>query len=190
MLAPMQRQMGRLTKLIDNLMDLSRIRHQGGIQLTREPIDLREIVFETESRLQTQAQWRGSTLSVHTSGPVVGSFDRFRLEQVLGNLVLNAIKYGEGQPIEVRLSAEEATAILSVRDRGIGIAAADQERIFGRFERASSEFQTQSLGLGLYIVHEIVKAHGGTIALTSTPGHGSEFTIRLPLQPPSERTLS
>lgn len=187
MIQPMQRQMGRLTKLIDNLMDLSRLRHNGGLVLAHETFDLREIVQEIGARYQPQALWRGSPLTVEAPEPVVGRFDRFRLEQVIGNLVINAIKYGEGKPIRLTLESDGRFATIRVIDQGIGIAAPDQERIFGRFERATSQLQTQSLGLGLYIVHEIVKAHRGTIEVTSEPGKGAEFTLRLPLKLTLER---
>jgi signal transduction histidine kinase len=187
MIQPMQRQMGRLTKLIDNLMDLSRIRHQGGLVLAHESFDLCEIVQEIGVRYQPQALWRGSPLTVDAPEPVVGRFDRFRLEQVIGNLVINAIKYGEGKPIRLSLQKDGFFAVIRVIDQGIGIAPADQERIFGRFERATAELQTQSLGLGLYIVHEIVKAHRGTIEVASEPGKGAAFTIHIPLKLMLER---
>ncbi len=110
--------------------------------------------------------------------------DRTRLEQIASNLVSNAVKYGRGRPISVRVRAEGARVRLEVEDRGIGIAPGDQERIFGRFERAVSSRNYAGLGLGLWIVRRIVEAHGGTIAVRSAPGEGSTFTMDLPLIPP------
>jgi len=108
-----------------------------------------------------------------------GHWDRGRIDQVVSNLVANAFKYGKGEQIEVRVAREDSHAVLSVRDRGIGIAAADQNRIFDRFERAVSARNFG--GLGLWIVHQLVTAHGGTISVESEPGHGATFTVRLPL---------
>ena len=110
-----------------------------------------------------------------------------RLEQVVVNLLSNAIKYGAGQPIVVRIELEGGNARLIVRDRGIGIAVADQARIFERFERAVS-LDYGGLGLGLHITREIVRAHGGTIRVESELGEGAAFIVELPRgeQPPTE----
>jgi signal transduction histidine kinase len=113
----------------------------------------------------------------------VGRWDRFRIDQVLANLLSNAIKYGRGKPISVHVASTDDTARLSVRDEGIGIAGNDVTRIFGRFERAVSSRHYGGLGLGLYIAHEIVEAHGGCIVVDSAPSAGSTFTVLLPLRP-------
>ena len=114
-------------------------------------------------------------------GTLVGRWDTQRLEQVVINLLTNALKYGAGKPVHLRLAAEGERARLSVRDEGIGIAAEDQGRIFERFERAVSDRHFGGLGLGLYICRQIVDALGGTIAVRSTPGEGSTFEVVLPL---------
>jgi two-component system, OmpR family, sensor kinase len=106
--------------------------------------------------------------------------DPSRLDQVTTNLLSNAIKYGRGQPIEMRLEADEAVVRLSIRDQGIGIAPEDQDRIWTRFERAVSANDYGGLGLGLYIVRQIVAAHGGAVSVHSTPGAGSTFVVQLP----------
>jgi signal transduction histidine kinase len=100
---------------------------------------------------------------------------------VVTNLLANAIKYGEGKPIEVRLSREGDEAVLVVIDHGIGIAPDQQARIFDRFERAVSSRAFGGFGLGLWIAREIIEAHGGSIGVTSEPGRGSTFVVRLPL---------
>jgi signal transduction histidine kinase len=111
---------------------------------------------------------------------VVGAWDRLRLEQVVTNLLTNALKYGAGRPVHVRVWAEAGVARLAVRDEGIGIAPEHRARIFGKFERAVSERHYGGLGLGLHITQQIVRALGGSILLESEPGRGSTFTVELP----------
>jgi signal transduction histidine kinase len=107
--------------------------------------------------------------------------DPQRVEQAIVNLLTNAIKYGEGKPVDVVVSAQGAFATVSVIDRGPGIAAADQELIFHRYERLKSgEARVPGLGLGLYIARRIAEAHGGDLTLASAPGEGAKFTLRLP----------
>jgi signal transduction histidine kinase len=98
------------------------------------------------------------------------------------NLVTNAMKYGEGKPIHVSVHSEEGTGVLRVRDEGLGISASDHERIFQRFERAVTNGAYEGLGLGLYIVRQIVESHGGIISVESAPGEGATFIVRLPLK--------
>lgn len=109
-----------------------------------------------------------------------GQWDRSRLEQLLSNLVTNAIKYGLGRPIDVAVEADDARVKLSVRDRGIGISAPDQQRIFGRFERAVSDRNYAGFGLGLWIARKIVEAHKGTIRVESQENQGACFVVELP----------
>jgi CheY-like chemotaxis protein/anti-sigma regulatory factor (Ser/Thr protein kinase) len=117
---------------------------------------------------------------VRASGRVFGEWDPLRLDQVLSNLLGNAVKYGAGQPIDIEVSAAGERARVRVCDRGVGIAPADQARIFDRFERAHSQHKVEGFGLGLWISKQIIDAMGGTIAVSSTPGVGSAFTIELP----------
>jgi signal transduction histidine kinase len=107
-----------------------------------------------------------------------------RLEQVVGNLLANAMKYGAGKPVELHLEQDDGKVRLKVRDFGIGIAKEDRERIFERFERAVSVRHYGGFGLGLWIVREIVQALGGAIDVESTPGQGSTFTVTLPRSGP------
>jgi signal transduction histidine kinase len=129
-----------------------------------------------------------SQLSIETPGPVTGRWDRMRLAQVLTNLLSNAGKYGRGKPVSISVTEAAGGARVTVRDRGIGIAAADRQRIFERFERAVSSNQYSGFGLGLWIVSEIVKAMGGDITVESALGAGAAFTVTLPLQPPASAT--
>ncbi|MGZ3706036.1 MAG: sensor histidine kinase, partial [Bdellovibrionota bacterium] len=112
--------------------------------------------------------------------PVTG--DPVRLEQVIVNLLTNAIKYAPGKPIEIKARRVGEEVEISLRDHGIGIAVEDQERIFQRFERAVSSSHFGGLGLGLYIVSQILGAHGGRISVSSLPGEGAQFSVRLPLR--------
>src|SRR5262249_36278250 len=111
---------------------------------------------------------------------VVGRWDRLRIDQIVTNLVSNAVKYGDGKPIAISVRAVGARAELVVRDHGVGIHAKDHARIFGRFERAVSGRSAGGLGLGLWITREFVLALGGSVGFTSEPGKGSTFVGDLP----------
>jgi len=174
------RQTERLAVLISQLLDVSRI-HAGRLSLELQPLDLAALVREVCARFEDEAERVGAPLKVHAEGRWVGMWDRERLDQVLTNLLSNALKYGRGRPVEVSLEGDEKQALLSVRDHGIGIAEADQLRIFDRFERAVSDRHYGGLGLGLWIVREIISALGGHIRVESTPGAGSCFRVDLPV---------
>ncbi len=148
-----------------------------------EELDFANLCRELIDQLSEEASRRGSRVDVRIEGPAVGLWDRRRMEQVVGNLLTNAIKYGEGRPIEVELHSEGKQAVLRVRDHGIGISPGDTRRIFERFERAVSDRNFGGLGLGLWIANEIVQASGGTLEVESALGQGSTFTLRMPLTP-------
>lgn len=173
------RQTDRLARIIENLLDVSRIR-SGQLQLDADAIDLAELVREAANRFQQPARSVGSTLTAEADHQVIGYFDRMKLDQVLSNLLTNALKYGAGKPVVVRAREAGEFAVLEVADGGPGIPAADQGRIFARFERASADHKKQSLGLGLYIVRSIAEAHGGTVGVRSEPGRGATFVVTLP----------
>ncbi len=180
--ARMVRNAQRLARLVEELLDVSRIA-AGRLSLEREEVDLAALARERISRLADAAAGAGSRIDLAAPESVVGSWDRLRLEQVFQNLLSNALKYGRGMPIEVRVAAGPRTAQLVVRDHGVGIPPADQARIFERFERAVSSRHYGGLGLGLWIARQIVEALGGRIRLVSRPGDGAEFTVELPLMP-------
>jgi signal transduction histidine kinase len=138
-------------------------------------------VREAVAQLQEPLRTSRSALTIDAPEPVVGRWDRVRLVQVATNLVANAIKFGMGAPIELVVRAQANTATLLVRDHGIGIPLAEQARILERFERAVSWQHYGGFGLGLYISKVIADAHGGSIEVTSRPGEGSTFAVRLPL---------
>jgi PAS domain S-box-containing protein len=178
--AAVGRDVRRLSALIDNLLDVSRI-SVGQLILDRRYCDLGEASREvTERFVECAAQQAGSTLRFQGTGPLFAAVDRLRFEQVLTNLISNAIKYGSGQPIDVAVAQEGGWVRLSVRDRGIGIEPEHRERIFGRFERAAPVQNYGGLGLGLYVAQQIMVAHGGTLEVTSAPGSGAVFTACFP----------
>ena len=177
-----KRQLKRLTDLTTDLLDATRIQ-AGKLAVDREEVDLVEVVRDVCQRFGPDASRIRSPLVLDAAASVVGLWDRLRIEQVVDNLLSNALKYGPGKPVEINVRSREGSAILTVRDHGIGIRAEDHERIFGRFERAVSERSYGGLGLGLHIVRAIVEAFGGTVAVHSMPGEGAAFTVILPLGP-------
>jgi signal transduction histidine kinase len=119
-------------------------------------------------------------LRVEADAPVVGRWDRARLEQVLANLISNALKFGQGRPAVVSVVGTPSGAVLSVADAGLGIASEDQQRIFEQFERATPARNYGGLGLGLWLTRAIVVEHGGQITVQSAPGQGARFRVELP----------
>jgi two-component system, LuxR family, sensor kinase FixL len=186
-LSGLERQTRRIGVLVNELLDVSRVR-LGRLELHREAVELTALVRETVSQLAPEGARAGSTLEIVAPGPVEGQWDPLRLEQVLTNLLSNAFKFGMGKPITITVRGDVQRAMLGVKDDGMGIAPADQQRIFDRFERAVPTSRYGGLGLGLYIARELVEAHGGDISLVSAPGAGTTFTITLPRTPPLDQT--
>lgn len=181
-LTPAVRQLTRLQQLLEALLDVSRLTNQR-LRLDVGTVELVEVCREVAQRLEPTARAAGVELQLALPAePIVILGDRLRLEQVLNNLLTNAIKYGSDRPVHLSVEERAHEAVLAVRDQGIGIALEDQARIFDRFERATSTRQSDSLGLGLYITREIVLAHGGSITVESQPGQGATFRVALPLR--------
>jgi PAS domain S-box-containing protein len=176
----MRAQVGRLEALIAALLDVSRI-SAGRLPLATEDVDLSALAREVVERFAEELAQSGCTVTLRAELPILGHWDRLRLDQVITNLLTNAMKYGKGKPIEVAVVADGPdTAELSVTDHGIGIALENQERVFERFERAVTPREYGGLGLGLWIVARIVQESGGLVDVHSAPGEGARFTIRLP----------
>ncbi|MCP3140371.1 sensor histidine kinase [Pyxidicoccus xibeiensis] len=169
----------RLLDLVETLLDVSRIA-TGRFSLSRSGFDLARCVEEVTERFREQAARAGCELLLRLEEPVSGEWDRLRLEQVVTNLLANALKYAAGTPVELSVRAEGANAVLTVSDQGPGIPESEWARIFGRFERAASLRHYGGMGLGLYVAREIVEGHGGTISVEAVKPHGARFVVILP----------
>jgi PAS domain S-box-containing protein len=171
----------RIARLVDDLLDVGRIR-SGQLQLELAPMDLCDLVGEIARRMTVEISRSGSPLTCSAGDPVVGRWDRSRLDQVVTNLLVNALKFGQGKPIDVRVTCDGCRARLVVLDQGIGIARELHQRIFEPFERGAADArQYGGLGLGLYIVRTIVERLGGEVRVESERGQGACFTVELPI---------
>jgi PAS domain S-box-containing protein len=173
-------QVRKLTALINDLLDVTQLTGET-LSLRREAVDLADVLREVAEQFRSQAAQAGCELVVQVPEPVVGWWDRHRLEQVTRGLVSNAIKYGPGRPVVLRAERLRDRARFTVRDEGIGIAPENLGRIFEKYGRAVSARNYGGLGLGLFITRCIVEAHQGTIHAESRPGEGARFVVELPL---------
>jgi signal transduction histidine kinase len=175
----------RLVELIDDLLDVTRL--QGGrLEVHQEPHDLVALVRRVIRRMGVMTDHREVKIMA-AADPVIACVDAPRIEQVVSNLVSNAIKYspnGGEVTVEVREDEAASDAIIAVRDHGIGIPAAQQPQVFGRFARADNarEMGIGGTGLGLYLSRELVERHGGRVWFESAEGKGSTFYVALPLR--------
>ena len=177
-LALLKRQVERLTALVIEMLDVSRITG-GGLELVPVPIDLRDVVREVVDRFELEISRRNVSVTVDAPDPVPGVWDA-RVEQVVTNLLSNALKYGAGRPIEISVRGEATRALLVVQDHGVGIPEDEQDKVFGPFARATTARYHPGLGLGLWIAQQIVQASAGRISLDSRIEEGSTFTVELP----------
>ncbi|MFY3745585.1 GAF domain-containing sensor histidine kinase [Anaeromyxobacter sp. Red801] len=171
----LQRGAERLARLVEMLLDSTRLA-QLEIPLVRERVELGALVARVVARLASAERVR-----IEAEPGLVGGWDRARLEQIVANLVGNALKFGEDKPVHVSVSSHGGLARLVVADQGAGIAEEDRTRIFQRFERGAAARGVGGLGLGLWIVRQNVEAHGGEIHVESRRGDGTRFTVELPL---------
>jgi PAS domain S-box-containing protein len=178
-LSAADRQVERLASLVDTLLDVTQLQGQTAL-LQLEETDLAAVVREAVARSEQEAARMGCRLVLGALPSTPGRWDRVRMAQVVRHLLANAMKFGPGKPVEVALEAWPDTAVLQVRDHGIGIAPERVEGLFQRFERAVSARHYGGLGLGLYRVRRIVEAHGGAVTVDSVPGQGATFRVHLP----------
>lgn len=181
MLESAEHQSKRLTKMINDLLNVSIIR-TGRLDLQLEECDLGDLVKEVVSRFKEKAEHEFTPLQINTSLSVIGSYDKVRLEQVISNLIANAMKYGKGKLIKIAVNRRGNQAYIIVRDHGIGIPKEKRDKIFNLFDRAGLNTEFSGLGIGLYITNQIVQAHKGRIVVRSTVNKGSEFTVELPIK--------
>jgi PAS domain S-box-containing protein len=172
-------QVAKIVSLIDTLLDFSRI-DAGRLRVDDEPVDVAALVRDSAERFLDSASRAGSTLDIEVRGELVTRSDAQRLDQIVTNLVSNAVKYGDGKPITVRAEQDSDAIRVSVRDHGIGIAPSEQERVFARFERAVEARRYAGFGLGLFISRQLAQALGCTLTLESALGEGSTFTLVVP----------
>jgi len=175
-----ERQIQSLIRLIEDMLDVSRIR-TGKLSIRTSAFDLAELVGNLLESFSAQIAAAESSVTFTAEEPVIGVWDEFRIEQVIANLLTNALRYGARKPIEVRVYAVAGQARVEVRDQGIGISPENQRRIFQQFERVAANHAIHGLGLGLFISEQIVAAHGGEIVVESEEGNGSMFRVCLPV---------
>jgi len=181
MVARDDRQLRSMTRLIDDMLDISRIQN-GKLSIRPHRTDLGELARHVVADFAVH--FRDVPLNVEVAEGVVGDWDDSRISQVLVNLLGNALRYGGGKPVQVEVGrTADGRALLAVTDEGPGIAAADQQRIFEQFERGANAQGAAGMGLGLFISRYFVEAHGGSLTVQSEPGAGARFEVRLPLAP-------
>lgn len=173
------KQVDRLTVLVEELLDITRL-DSGKFRVDYEEFDLSELIHHVVERMSVNLL-EGPKEKINSSLKVTA--DRFRIEQVIVNLISNALKYGNDKPVKVSVFQEGKFAKIIVEDQGIGISPDKINIIFERFERAIGHENISGLGLGLYIAREIILAHHGRIEVTSKLGEGSCFTVYLPIKP-------
>ncbi|WP_028620124.1 hybrid sensor histidine kinase/response regulator [Pseudomonas sp. Ant30-3] len=175
-----ERQIKSLIRLIEDMLDVSRIR-TGKLSIRPSRFDLSTLVRGLLQNFAPQVDAAESSVTLDAEHPVIGNWDEFRIEQVISNLITNALRYGAKSPISVKVYSEGAEARVEVRDLGIGISEENQKRIFQQFERVTAKHAVAGLGLGLFISEQIVTAHGGSITVESRIGEGALFRVCLPL---------
>ena len=175
-----ERQILSLIRLIEDMLDVSRIR-TGKLSIRPAEFDLARTVDRLLENFSAQISAAQSSVNFTAEYPVVGQWDEFRIEQVISNLLTNALRYGANKPIDVTVYIEGNQAVVDVRDQGIGISQENQQRVFQQFERVSASQVAAGLGLGLFISEQIVAAHSGTISVQSELGEGALFRVCLPL---------
>jgi signal transduction histidine kinase len=174
-----ERQIKAMIRLIDDMLDVSRMK-SGTLSIRPGKVELMGLLERVVSDLSLQATAAGATLQLASHPPVEGWWDEFRIEQVIVNLLTNALRYGGGGPVEIGVETDGCSARIDVRDHGKGIAPDFIDRIFEPYERGAKSGEPKGLGLGLYISRQLANSHKGELTVQSTPGEGATFSLTLP----------
>lgn len=183
MIARDDRQIQSMIRLISDLNDVSRIQN-GKLSIRTAETNLSELIQQIVKNLSWQADNAGVTFTLNIQNDVTGMWDELRIEQIIINLLTNALRYGNNKPVEITLQSTLSDVTFSVRDHGNGIPISAQKRIFEKFERAETKRVNDGLGMGLYIARQLAEAHHGTLNVKSAVGEGATFTLTLPRQTP------
>lgn len=181
MLGRGERQLKSIIRLIEDMLDVSRIKN-GKLSIKPGDTHLSALVQRIAEDLTPLAKEAGTGFELALEADINGYWDAFRIEQIIINLMTNAVRYGKGQPVHVSLKMDGELACIQVMDQGIGIAEHELKNIFEAFERGGDNEVKAGLGLGLYISRKLAEAHGGEISVTSRKDAGSTFTLRIPLR--------
>ncbi|MBS0643253.1 MAG: HAMP domain-containing histidine kinase [Proteobacteria bacterium] len=175
----------RMQYLVENyvvratrLLDVTRI-ESGNLRLEPRPTDLSALVAAVAEKYRAPASRAGSVLKSAIEASVVGFVDPLATEQIVDNLLSNAIRFGAGKPIEVRLRAARGWALIEVQDEGVGMSSEQQARLFGRFEQVMHHRHGSGFGIGLWVAGRLALAMGGRISVQSEVGNGAAFTVEL-----------
>jgi signal transduction histidine kinase len=174
-----ERQIKAMIRLIDDMLDVSRMK-SGTLSIRPGRVELMALLERVVNDLSLQAAAAGANVVLAQHQPVEGYWDEFRIEQVVVNLLTNAMRYGGGGTVEVSVHDEDGNVRIAVRDHGKGIAPDYIDRIFEPYERGARNGEPKGLGLGLYISRQLAKSHGGELTVESTPGEGATFSLTLP----------
>ncbi|HET6280771.1 MAG TPA: hybrid sensor histidine kinase/response regulator [Polyangia bacterium] len=178
----LDRQLERLSQMIERLLDVTMLSNEP-LRVVPAPTDLRKLLLDVIERSSDWIADARCTVRAEPVETVVGAWDAIRLESIITNLLSNALKYGAGKQVDVSLRQNDGHAVLAVHDRGIGMSQEAQSHLFQKFGRAVPTRNYGGLGMGLWIVDQLVRAHGGTVKVRSSEGEGATFTVQLPLTP-------
>jgi signal transduction histidine kinase len=176
-----EQQINRLTRLVDDVLDISRI-ESGNLSLSRTKCDLSEIAAHVFYQYSPMIEASGASITLSAPQTIQGEWDRHRIEQILTNLITNAMKYSNSKPIHVSVFSVDNLGHILVQDQGPGISEENQVKIFERYERIKkTDGNVSGLGLGLYISRQIAELHLGKLEVVSQVGKGAVFTLSLPV---------
>lgn len=178
-LQSLSRRMRRYMAALDRLLDASRVA-SGRMSIEPSPTDLVMVVRDVVASCEREGELAGCVITLDAPPSLWGNWDPLRIEQIVRNLLSNAIRYGSGHPIHVGLGRVGEQVCLEIEDQGVGISEPDQQRIFERFERVQEGHRSGSFGIGLWLVRRLSEALGGSVHVRSQLGRGSTFTVCLP----------